>query len=110
MEIRRSCMDRFQADAEPIIIVNGQAGGLSCNLQDTHGDRARYGLVSLPESAQILLQEFGRLHRIGGMSPAVYELILAAGTMDERVYRRVMANKDNIEALTDEDIDPLNDK
>lgn len=103
---RKANIDAFQADEERIIIVNNKAGNLSLSLHDLRGEFARWGLVSLPESAQDFIQLLGRLHRTGGMSPAFYELILAAGTLETRVNTRVQANKNNIETLTDADLDP----
>lgn len=97
----------FMADEQRIIIVNNKAGNLSLSLHDTHGDFARYGLVSLPESAVEFIQLLGRLHRTGGMTPAFYELILAAGTVETRIKTRVEANKNNVETLTDADLNPL---
>lgn len=104
-EKRARCVADFQADEEPIIVVNNAAGGLSVSLHDLHGDRAREGLISVPESAVQLLQLLGRLHRTGGKSPAFYDLILAAGTVETRIHSRVNANINNIEALTDDDLD-----
>lgn len=97
---------RFMADEERAIIVNNKAGTVALSLHDTHGDYARWGLVSLPESAVEFLQLLGRLHRSGGMTPAFYELILAKGTVETRIKTRVEANKNNIETLTDADLDP----
>lgn len=104
---RQNNIDGFQDDKEPLIIVNNKAGRESISLHDIHGYRARMGLVSIPESAIELIQLLGRLHRTGGMSPAFYKLILAKGTIETRIESRVRANQNNIEALTDADIDPL---
>lgn len=102
---RQKHIDAFQANQERIIVANVQAGGVSISLHDEHGGHPRIGFVSPGWSATALKQVFGRLHRAGSKSAALYRIVLAAGTIEERVHRAVSRKLDRIDALVDGDLD-----
>lgn len=100
---RDVAIDGFQADKERIIVANTDAGGVSVSLHDTHGRFPRLGLVSPTFSSTKLRQVFGRLRRAGGRSKALYRLVLAAGTCEEKIHRAVSKKLDNLDSLNDGD-------
>lgn len=101
---RDAAIDGFQADKERIIVANTDAGGVSVSLHDTHGRFPRLGLVSPTFSSTKLRQVFGRLRRAGGRSKALYRLVLAAGTCEEKIHRAVSVKLDRLDALNDCDL------
>lgn len=101
---RQACVDAFQANKERIIILNGQAGGVSISLHDLHGGHPRLGIVSLSYSAVVVRQILGRLRRAGGKSKALYRIPLVAGTVEERVHKLVTPKLNNLDSLNDADL------
>lgn len=96
----------FQEGRSPIILVNAQAGGAGLNLHDPVNKTPRHSLISPPWSAIVLRQILGRVQRThGGFSRQ--QILFAAGTVEERVMRRVHERLNNLDALTDGDLDPL---
>jgi hypothetical protein len=101
---RQEFIDRVQADKERIILLNSQAGGVSISLQDLTGRFPRLGLVSLPNSASMFRQLCGRFPRAGGKSPSLYRIILAAGTCEEGMHKRLSEKLNQMDALNDGDL------
>lgn len=101
---RDAAIDGFQADKERIIVANTDAGGVSVSLHDVNGKFPRLGLVSPTFSSTKLRQVFGRLRRAGGCSKALYRLVLAAGTCEEKIHRAVSVKLDRLDALNDCDL------
>lgn len=98
----------FQSNRSPIILVNSAAGGVGVDLHDPVTKKARTTIISPPWSALILRQVLGRTKRDGG-GYSTQRLVFAAGTIEERVMTRVQAVSDNLDALVDADLDPLNE-
>lgn len=94
----------FQENKIPYLILNSQAGGAGLSLQDPVTQKSRTSLISPPVSAVMLKQIFGRPQRLGG-GYSTQKLIFAAGTVEERVLKRVQARLGNIDALLDSDLD-----
>lgn len=100
---RQKNIDDFQSGKSHIIVVNSEAGGIAVSL---HGAR-RVGLVFPPEKAITLKQVFGRLHRDGGGN-CLYRLLFAANTVETRVHKNLQNKLNNLDALTDADLNPCN--
>jgi hypothetical protein len=105
---RQKHIDRFQANKSRFIIVNNQAGGECCNLQDIRGEFPCVGLVMPPVSARIFKQVVGRLHRMKAKSMALYRVIFAAKTKEEQTHRKLSQALNNLDALMDGDLVPDN--
>ncbi len=100
---RQKAMEDFRADKERIILVNSEAGGIAVNLQDLRGEFSRYGLVLPCQSARTFKQLIGRFHREGAKTPCFYELLLAAGTKEVEIYKKLTTKLANLDALNDGD-------
>lgn len=105
---RQRAVERFQANLEPFVVVNSAAGGAGLSLHDPTGRVPRTAIISPPFSAVMLRQIQGRVWRLGG-AWSRQRLVFAAGTIEERVMRRVRARNCNLDALLDSDLDIMND-
>lgn len=105
---RQHWIDQFQLNRERELIANSEAGGVSVDLHDLHGSFPRLGLVFPGFSARILQQVFGRLRRDGGKSKSWYKVLLAAGTVEDKVYKKLRSKLNNLDALNDSDLMPVN--
>jgi len=105
---RDESVDLFQANTINSLIVNNEAGGVCLSMQDLDGFHPRVGLVMPCHSATTMRQVFGRLPRDGGKSPAVYRVMLAAGTIETSIHRALRLKLDNLDALNDADLNPGN--
>lgn len=95
---------KFQANQRRQIALNAKVGGVALSLQDLTGDHPRGGLVMPGESAVEMKQIFGRLPRDGGKSNCFYRVMLAAGTLEEKIYKAFQNRCGNIDALNDADL------
>lgn len=100
---RDRIVQTFQTGAEKIILINNEAGGAALDLP---GDN-RVGLVFPPEKAVTFKQLVGRFHRDGG-GACFYRVIFAAKTVEVRMHRNLQKKLNNLDALTDGDLDPCN--
>lgn len=107
-EKRQAHIDRFQNGQSRLILVNNQAGGVACSLHDIHGVYPCVGLVFPSQSATVMRQVFGRLHRQGGKSEAYYRVLFAANTREEQIHRKLSGKLNNLDALIDSDLLPNN--
>lgn len=101
-------IDRFQADERRKIVLNSKAGGVCISLHDKHGNFPRVGLAMPTYSAVVFRQLLGRLRRDGGKSKSHYRVMFAAGTAEVPQHRALAAKLDNLDALNDEDLAPMN--
>jgi hypothetical protein len=101
---RQANVDAFQRDEQPFIVCNSAAAGVSLSLHDVTGRFPRLGLISLGQSAVGFRQTTGRLRRQGGRSKSMYKVILAAGTVEESVHKKLSARLNNLDALVDGDL------
>jgi hypothetical protein len=102
---RASAIREFQANRQPFILVNNQAGGAGVSLHDPITQKPRTSLISPPWSALVLHQVLGRTLRLaGGFSTR--KLLFTKGTVEERVMNRVQTMTHCLEALTDGDLNP----
>jgi len=86
---RQDVIDRFQSDESRTVVCNMEAGGVGVNLHDTRGIRPRTALISPNFNAKTLVQVLGRIHRAGGKSPCIQRILIAAGTVEEKVMHAV---------------------
>lgn len=86
---RELSISRFQNGTVKVVLCNMEAGGVGVSLHDTVGDSPRTALISPNFNAKSLVQVLGRIHRAGGKSPAVQRILVAAGTVEEKVARAV---------------------
>lgn len=101
---RAECIADFQADKERLIILNIASGGASINLHDLNGKYARVSLICPTWNAIELKQVLGRIHRDGARSKAMNVLFYGEKTIEEKIYEKVSAKLDNIQALNDGDL------
>lgn len=101
---RNECVDAFQRDEEENIVCSVDAGCESISLHDLRGIYPRLGLVSLGWSAKKARQLFGRLRRALGKSKAIYRCVLAANTVQERVYHALVGKLDRLDLINDGDL------
>lgn len=100
---RQKNIDDFQANYTDTLVLNIAAGGISISLHDLHG-KPRLGICSLHPSSVKMKQCLGRLARAGGLSPALYRIPLVAGTIEEKVHRRLVSKLNNLDSLNDADL------
>jgi hypothetical protein len=98
----------FQRNDSDRIILNSDAGGQCLSLHDVYGGHTRVGIVFPNFSANSLRQVLGRLPRYGGKSPAFYRVLFAAGTVEVPIHRALRSKLNNLDALTDADLQPEN--
>lgn len=106
---RTKNIDDFQADKERVIIVNIQAGGTGTSLHDLHGNYPRVALISPNDSAVLLRQALGRVHRDGAKTKSMQRILFAANTVEEDVCENVKRKLTNLDLINDGDLDPKYD-
>ena len=99
-------IDAFQADEERVILVNIAAGGVGVSLHDLHGNHPRVALISPNDSAPILRQSFGRVHRDGAKTKSQQRVIFIANTVEEDVCNNVKMKLNDLDMINDGDLDP----
>lgn len=82
---RQEAIDRFQNDEAHLCIVQIASGGAGISLHDTRGVRPRVALLNVTYSFVEMEQALGRIHRLGGKTPAIQYLLVAANTIEETV-------------------------
>ena len=100
---RQAGVDAFQSNRIHVIIGMAAACSVALSLHDERHERPRVSLISPGYSASELSQGLGRVRRVGGTT-AVQKIIIAAGSVEERVARAVQKKIDCIETLTSNDL------
>jgi superfamily II DNA or RNA helicase len=103
---RQQNIDDFQADKQRVILVNIAAGGVGVSLHDLNGNHPRVALISPNDSAPILRQAFGRVHRDGAKTKSQQRVIFVANTVEEQVCTNVKMKLNNLDTINDGDLDP----
>lgn len=98
-EERQKAVDAFQADRLRVILVNSAAGGTGLSLHDLNGNFPRVSLISPDWNEKTFEQVLGRIFRAGGKTPAVQKLLIADGTIEERVVRSLTRKLKNLSEL-----------
>lgn len=101
---RQEMIDKFQADETPVIVCMSQAGGVGISLHQTAGKRPRVSFITPSDKADDLLQCLGRVNRANGGS-SIQTIVLAAGTVEEKIQRNLQGKLRNMEALQDGDLE-----
>lgn len=103
---RQRCIDDFQADREPFIVCNMQAGGAGIGLHDTHGNHPRLSLISPSFSAVHLRQALGRVHRAEARTKSIQRIVLVAGSVEEHIQEKLQNKLSRLDAINDGDLTP----
>lgn len=86
LEERASAVDSFQAGLAKVILVQAGAGAEGLNLGDTTGKHPRLALIFPSFNARQTAQCIGRVGRLSSVSDSVSRILIAANTIEERVY------------------------
>lgn len=97
---------RFQDDSEPALVATYAAGSESLDMHDIRGKFSRLGLSSPTHSVRQFRQWLGRLRRAGAKSRAVYRVVLAAGTCEEKIKESLDRKGNRMDSLLDADLRP----
>jgi len=103
---RQKGVDLFQSNANRAAVVNLAAGGCGLSLHDERHERMRESFLVPSFSASEFRQALGRTRRAGG-TKAVQNVVIAAGTVMERVAGSVERKLGNLDALLDSDFVPV---
>ena len=101
---RAEAIRRFQAGETNIILCTIGAGGSGISLHDRVGDRPRLALISPTFNAMEMHQVMGRVHRAGGKTKSIQRIIYAAGTVEEKVAKRLSKKLAGMKAFNDGDL------
>lgn len=100
---RNEAVARFQANDSPLALCT-VAAGLGISLHDIHHIRPRLALLSPSFNAVDITQCLGRIHRAGG-THATQIFVLAAETVEERIYTTLNHKRACLSTLNDGDLD-----
>lgn len=97
--LRQQHLADFQINKFRELAAIAKAGGVGCGMHDLHGGHPRVGLAFIDFDPVTVEQLFGRLPRNGALTPSLYRVILAAGTVEEEIYRAIRRKLNNLGAL-----------
>lgn len=97
---------RFQANEDPLIVLQTGAGGVGVSLHDVHHKRPRHGIYSPGDNAVQFVQALGRVRRDGG-TPCFRTVLTLAGSIMSRVHANLTRKVNQIDTINDGDLDPL---
>ena len=100
---RQRGIDDFQANKVHVMVGMAAACSVALSLHDERHERARVSLISPGYSASEFSQGLGRIRRVGGTT-ATQKIVVAAGSVEERVGRSIERKMNNLSALTDGDL------
>lgn len=100
---RQAGIDAFQSNRVHIIVGMAAACSVALSLHDERHERNRVSLISPGYSASEFSQGLGRIRRVGGTT-ATQKIVIAAGSVEERVGRAIERKMNNLSALTDGDL------
>ena len=101
---RQVNIDLFQNDFVRIALVMAEAGGVGLGLHDVGGQYPRTALLTPSHNAVVMKQCLGRIHRDSAKSKALQRFVLAAGTVEEDVYKKLLGKHANIDLINDGDL------
>jgi len=82
---REAAITRFQCDSSRVMVANVSAGGVGVSLHDVTGVHPRMSLISPTFNLKDYIQMLGRIYRAGAQSPALQKVLVASGTIEEKV-------------------------
>ena len=100
---RQAGIDSFQRNETHVMVGMMQACSVALSLHDELHERPRVSLISPSYSASDVIQALGRIRRVGGTT-ATQKIVLAAGSVEERVAEAVQRKIDCIGTLSDQDL------
>lgn len=101
---RQGFIDAFQQNTIHAMIVMTAAGGAALSLHDVLHERPRVSLITPSFNAAEVRQALGRIRRCNGTNVEQY-FVLAAGTLEDQVSKKLSAKLQNIDSLNDSDLD-----
>jgi len=101
---RQKIIDRFNADRDPLVVLNIRAGGLGISLHGKASGRPRLVIISPTFSGIDLKQALGRCHRAGG-AHSIQKIVWAAGTVEEKACDKVRARLQRVSIFNDDKLD-----
>jgi hypothetical protein len=104
---RAEAIEAFQENTTKVCICITAAGGTGLSLHDEHGDHPRVALISPSFSAIELRQVLGRVHRAGGRTLSVQNIVFANGTVESSVCDAVRKKLNNLDLVNDDDLTPI---
>lgn len=97
---RQEAIDAFQSDEVHVLVCNIAAGGTGVNLHHTEtASRPREALISPCYNAKVMEQVFGRIDRAGAKSDPINRVLVAEGSVEEKVLEAVQIKIDNMSRL-----------
>lgn len=102
---RDSQIDSFQTDTVPCLLATISAGGVGISLHAKKDStlRNRTSFITPSFSASELVQALGRIHRAGGYN-VVQHIVLAAGTIEEKIHLALRGKVSRIDTINDGDL------
>jgi len=104
VSVRDTEVQRFLQDKTRLCITKISAGGVGVELGDIHGDYPRVTLISPPDSAVVFSQALGRPWRLNCKSNVIQYILIAAGTVEEKIKANLDRLLENLEAIQDSDL------
>lgn len=103
--VRVENIDRFQRQQTQVCLCMIQAGGVSVSLHAVEPEALpRIAFICPSFSAVEVTQALGRIHRAGSRHKAVQRFVLAANTVEERVYKAITKKLGCIDTLNGDDL------
>lgn len=101
---RQAGIDAFQRNEAHVMVGMAAACSVALSLHDERHERQRVSLISPGYSAAEFSQALGRIRRVGGTF-ATQKVVIAAGSVEEKVGQAIERKMDNLAALTDADFE-----
>jgi hypothetical protein len=98
---RQANIDKFQSGREKVIVVMTSAGGVGLSLHDTVGNAPRAALLSPSWDEKEIIQALGRCHRAGGKSLTLQRILIASGSIEEKIIASLTDKIYRVEKLND---------
>ena len=97
---RESNINMFQENKSDIIICTAGTGSVGISMHDLYG-KQRVSLISPSFSSNELIQELGRIHRVGSKTPAIQRIIYCKNTCEQIICNRLREKIKFIDQLND---------
>jgi hypothetical protein len=94
-------IEAFQNNETRVALCNIAAGGVGLSLHDMHGGHPREALISPSWSEKEFLQVVRRIHRAGGKTPSRQRILIAAGSIEEKVFRSLKTKIKNMNMMNE---------
>jgi len=98
---RQNNIDRFQSGNSNVILIIISAGGVGLSLHDTIGGMPRTVLISPSWDEKELTQALGRCYRANGKTAVVQKLLVAYGTIEEKISDSLMRKLNRLSTIND---------